>query len=495
MSTKTGRGLGTPAFAEATAGAPKLAERRRRDWGLGIVIVTLLAVGCAKSPARVAPAAPAAPAGPDPAALARVWDQEHVSSPLSPLVDHAEVVRRLDDLRRTAPDLFAIDQIGQSLEGRSINHVRLGRGPFVVLLWSQMHGDEPSATSALFDLFAYVQRHRDEPMVRRLLDALTIHVVPMLNPDGAARFQRRNVQSIDINRDALLLQTPEGQLLKSLRDRLNPAIGFNLHNQSWRTSVGRPPKPASISLLSVAFDEARTMNAGRTLTKQTCAIIRDALEPLAPGQIGRYDDEFEVRAFGDNVTKWGTPVVLVETGPWPAPGNPDPYLVRLNFVAILTALDALASGRVRQADPARYESLPMNESQLFYILVQHASIVNGAGIPPFTGDIGIVANRMVADEGGRKSVRLSLRIDDLGDLRTYGAIETIDATGLVAAPLFAPDAKPGDEVSLPAWTAAQKNAWTLEVGQAGGVMLLSPLGAGRYRVERVIRPAVTLDGR
>jgi len=461
----------------------------------GALLCVLLVSACAKAPARTAPAAPPPPPGPAPADLARVWDAEHVSSPLSALVDHAEVVRRLDEIKKASPDLFAVESIGQSLEGRSINHVTLGRGPFPVLLWSQMHGDEPSATSALFDFFEYVRRHRDDPMVRRLLDALTIHVVPMLNPDGAARFQRRNVQSIDINRDALLLQTPEGQLLKGLRDRLNPEIGFNLHNQSWRTSVGRPPRPASISLLSVAFDEARSMNEGRVLTKRTCAIIRDALEPLAPGQIGRYDDEYEVRAFGDNVTKWGTPVVLIETGPWSVPGNPDSALVRLNFVAILTALDALATGRVNHADPQRYESLPINESQLFYILVKNASIVNGAGVAPFIGDIGIVANRFVAEDGGRKVVRLSLRIDDLGDLRTFGAIETIDATGLVAAPLFAQELKPGQEVTLPAWTAKQKNPWTLEVGQAGGVVLLRPAGEGRYRVERVIMPAVTLEGR
>ena len=60
-------------------------------------------------------------------------------------------------------------------------------------------------------------------------------------------------------------------------------------------------------------------------------MIRDALEPFASGQIGRYDDEFEVRAFGDNLTLWGTPVVLIETGAVPG-GEPDPSLVRLNFV-------------------------------------------------------------------------------------------------------------------------------------------------------------------
>src|SRR4029453_16601221 len=101
----------------------------------------------------------------------------------------------------------------------------VGSGPFRVLLWSQMHGDEPTATAALFDVFDYLSRHRNEPLVQRLLSQLTLHVVPMLNPDGAERFQRRNAQSIDINRDALRLQTPEGRALKALRDRLNPQVG------------------------------------------------------------------------------------------------------------------------------------------------------------------------------------------------------------------------------------------------------------------------------
>ena len=256
-----------------------------------------------------------------PKELTAIWDAEHVSPPLPPLVDHKEVVRRLTDAVSGAPDLFAMEKIGESLEGRAINYVKTGIGPFDVMLWSQMHGDEATATAAIFDLFEYLKRHRQDPAVTRILQRLTLHFVPMLNPDGAERFERRNAQGIDINRDALRLQTPEGKALKALRDRLNPRIGFNLHNQSWRTSVGTPPKPASISLLSVAYDEQRTENAGRKLTKQLCAVIRAALEPLAPGQIGRYDDEFEVRAFGDNITLWGTPVVLIETGPWPAAGS------------------------------------------------------------------------------------------------------------------------------------------------------------------------------
>src|SRR6185503_7863022 len=285
-------------------------------WSIALTVFVTLSTG----QGRVPPVAPQE--------LARIWDAEHVSPPLPPLLDHDEVERRLQAVAAVDPNRFIFERVGASLEGRSINMISAGSGPYRVMLWSQMHGDEPTATAALFDVFDYFQRHRGDPVVERILSSLTLYVIPMLNPDGAERFQRRNAQGIDVNRDALSLQTPEGQILKSLRDRFNPRVGFNLHNQAWSTSVGDPPKPASISLLSVAYDTPRSENAGRKLTKKICAVIRDALEPFASGQIGRYDDEFEVRAFGDNLTLWGTPVVLIEAGPFPS-SEPDAALVRL----------------------------------------------------------------------------------------------------------------------------------------------------------------------
>jgi len=359
-----------------------------------------------------------------------------------------------------------------------------------VLLWSQMHGDEATATAALFDVFDYFHRHRDDPVVQRIQSLLTMYVVPMLNPDGAERFQRRNAQGIDINRDALSLQTPEGQLLKSLRDRLNPRVGFNLHNQGWNTSVGDPPKPASISLLSVAYDKPRSENAGRKLTKKLCAVIRDALEPFAPGQIGRYDDEFEVRAFGDNLTLSGTPVVLIETGPFPS-SEPDRALVRLNFIGILSALDALATGNVEKADPKRYDTLPMNETRGFFILVKGATILTGTGIGTFTADIGISANRRVRTVDGRRQIQMQASIADLGDLRTYTALRTIDGSGLMAAPLWDLSLKEGQEVDLPDWS-RQPSVRLIATGQPGEIVLMRPLGdstrpASRYVIHTILK--------
>jgi hypothetical protein len=416
--------------------------------------------------------------------VARVWEAEHVDYGPPALLDHARLLVRLDAAVSEGAGLYKMEQIGQSEEGRSINHIWFGSGATHVLLWSQMHGDESTATSALLDILHILARHQADAPVQRLLQQLTIHLVPMLNPDGAQRFQRRNAQGIDINRDALLLQAPEGRALKALRDRLQPALGFNLHNQNWRTSAGKS-KPASISLLAVAFDEARTETPGRLLAKRTCAVIRQSVEALAPGQVARYDDEFEVRAFGDNVTKWGTPVVLIETGPYPG-DSADQELIELNVVAILTALDALATGAVQGADAGLYTSLPINDSNLFTIIITHASIVPGTGIAPFTGDIALGSSRVVkpADPKGVRQAVQSLRVEDLGDMRVFSALETVDATGLLA--VVNQGWKEGEAVQVADWKAF-KSERPLAVGASTDIALLRQTGAGAYTVVRIIR--------
>ncbi len=443
----------------------------------GMLLVGLWAMpGCVVASQDVPP--------PSPEALARTWEAERVPLPPPPLVTHALVQTHVARLVRESDGLITSEVLGTSVEGRAIHHLTMGRGSKVVLLWSQMHGDEPTATSALLDLCQWLLTHRKEPLVARLLGNLTLHVVPMLNPDGAERFQRRNAQGIDINRDALHLQTPEGQLLKALRDRIEPLIGFNLHNQNWRTSVGTPPQPAVISLLAVAYDEARSADARRQLTKRTCAVIVEALRPFAEGRLGRYDDAFEVRAFGDNITKWGTGVVLIETGPWPGP-EPDRALVRLNFIALVTALDALASGRVAEADPAVYEQLPENQSDLFHTIVRGGTVITGTGVAPLRADVGLAGTRVVRQEAGRRVLRWQGSIQDLGDLRVFGALETIDATGLFVSPAYTA-ASVGDQVTLPAGSAAA-SAPRIALGAPARLWILrgGPV-AGRYRLERIV---------
>jgi hypothetical protein len=148
-----------------------------------------------------------------PAELVEIWEKEHVTTILPSNVRHKDLQKYLEGLKKIG---LKVDEVGRSYANREIYQIEFGSGPLKVFLWSQMHGDEPTATSALIDMFTVLQTNRDKDWVKKIESALTIRAVPMLNPDGAEFYQRRNLQGIDINRDAQSLQTPEANLLKKL---------------------------------------------------------------------------------------------------------------------------------------------------------------------------------------------------------------------------------------------------------------------------------------
>ncbi len=358
--------------------------------------------------------------------FAREWTEEHVTRIDPSRVRHENLKKYLTDLRGEG---LSVAEVGRSIAGREIFQIQFGRGPMRVFLWSQMHGDEPTATSALIDLFSYLQRHRQSAWVSILEEKLTLRAVPMLNPDGAELFQRRNLQSIDINRDARLLSTPEGRLLKKLRDDWAPHLGFNLHNQSTRTSVGDTGRQATISLLAVPFDQFGNDSAGRILAKRVSAVICEALAPFIYGQIARYEDSFNPRAFGDSISQSGTPVVLIETGGWH--GRSEMDLVKLNFVALAATLRSLTDGSIAQANPAVYDALRYNSTgNIFDLVVRNATLVSrGAKDAPgpltFRGDLGINFER--AGPGGGTLGRD--QVADVGDLSIFSGLENVDGAG------------------------------------------------------------------
>ena len=323
----------------------------------------------------------------------------------------------------TSPGV-SVQAIGRSALGRDIRSVTFGSGPTRVLLWSQMHGDESTATMALADIFRFLSEAGSSPLRERLLRELTIVFVPMLNPDGAELFQRQNAFGIDINRDARRLVTPEARALKGVHDAVQPQFGFNLHDQNARTRAGSRGAPSGIALLPPAYDEDKSYNDVRQRARLIAATLATAFAYEIPGRVAKYDDEYNPRAFGDLMQQWGTSTVLIESGALPR----DPEKQRLrafNFAGILLALDAIATRGYEAADPDAYERLPFNEGGAFDLLVRGGQLVL-PGQPPIQADIAINYDDAVARTGGR--------VRDVGDLADVVAVDTLDARGLFLYP-------------------------------------------------------------
>lgn len=361
--------------------------------------------------------------------LADVWDAQHVSNTLPSNVRHKDLLIYLDGLKKLG---LKVSDVGRSGQGREIFQVEWGKGPTKVFLWSQMHGDEPTATSALIDMFTVLASNKDKGWVKKLESELTIRAVPMLNPDGAEAYQRRSSQGIDINRDARDLATPEARLLKSLRETWSPDIGFNLHNQQALTTVGRTNKQAAISFLVVFGDPEKTLTPGLERNMRIVAAMNRALSQFMPGHIGRYDDEWTPTAFGDNFSAWGTPVILIETGA--LYGKDEMFLVKMNFVALLTAMKVMAEGGYSAFDPSEYRAVPPNSSgRVVHFIFRHGTLIDRAKPNDLViSDIAVVIERRRAEMAQPTTIRRT------GDLSALSGLEEYDASGFYITGRYQP---------------------------------------------------------
>jgi len=358
--------------------------------------------------------------------LFQLHDQCRITGITSRRFTQAQMLEWLAPLR--TQNVFAEQHIGTSAEGRPLIFLTAGSGSTRVMLWSQMHGDESTATMALLDILQFMAMRPNHPVVTTIKSRLTLLVLPMINPDGAERFQRRTAQLIDLNRDALARRTPEARALWKVQEEYQPAFGFNLHDQDPRYTAGVSPRVTAISLLAPAMDPQKTDSPGRVRAKHVASALASVMDLFVEGHVAKYDDTFEPRAFGDNIQKAGTSTILVESGAWP--GDPEKqFLRKLNFVGLLEALYAIATGHYLQSDIQAYDLLPFNAENIYDLIVRNVTFQAGKNVEPLRVDVGI--NFELRLESKSETKTWVGTIADLGDLSTFGAFEERDGSGLV----------------------------------------------------------------
>ncbi|MCI0706686.1 MAG: peptidase M14 [Ignavibacteriae bacterium] len=366
----------------------------------------------------------------DPAALARElfenYDRYKKTEITTRRFTHAELMQWLKQFEEQK--VVESSPAGKSGEGRMIPLLKFGNGQTKALLWSQMHGDEPTATMALVDMLNFFAQEPDHVVTKTIREKLTLLIIPMLNPDGAERFQRRSVHGIDINRDALRLQTSEARILKATQEKYKPEFGFNLHDQDPRYTVGSSKNVTAIALLAPSLDEKKTETPSVKRAKHVAATFAEVLNVFVQGHLARYDDAFEPRAFGDNVQKWGTSTILVESGGW-KDDREKMFLRKLNYVGLLTSLYVIATGAYQEAKLELYERLPFNGKNLYDVIVRRAKVTQ-KNAPEITVDIGINVEEQKDPANG--NIQLVGKIVDIGDLSSYGAFEEIDGSQIPA---------------------------------------------------------------
>ncbi|PKL83812.1 MAG: hypothetical protein CVV24_03170 [Ignavibacteriae bacterium HGW-Ignavibacteriae-3] len=317
---------------------------------------------------------------------------------------------------------FTVQLLGKSVEGRDINVISFGTGKIKVLAWSQMHGDEPTATAALFDLIKFFSADDSFNSTRSsLIENLNFHFIPLLNPDGAELYKRGNSFNIDLNRDAEKLESHESKILWDYAAKIQPEFGFNLHDQNSYYTAGRTDNHATISLLAPPSDHVKSINYTREKSMQVILKIFETLNNFIPDQIARYNDDHEPRSFGDTFVKKGISTILIESGYYKS--DPDKEFVRkLNFISLISAFNSIAERDFEKTDYTKYFSIPENQELLFDLILRNLTL--NYKEEKFKIDIGI--NRKKKWNSVSKEFIYTGTIAELGDLSLNYGIEDYD---------------------------------------------------------------------
>ncbi|MEO8253601.1 MAG: M14 metallopeptidase family protein [Flavobacterium sp.] len=261
--------------------------------------------------------------------------------------------------------------VGTSVQGRPIYKYLIGTGKTKIYLWSQMHGNESTTTKALFDFLNVL--HSGSELAESFLANFTFCCLPMLNPDGATLYTRANANEIDLNRDSQDLTQPESKVLRTVFEEFKPDFCYNLHDQRTIFGVSDTGKPATLSFLAPSYNDEREINESRQKAINLIAGMNAVLQKIIPGQIGRFDDSFNINCIGDTFQYLGVPTILFEAGHFS--GDYDREVTRKYiFMALLSSFSILSENVIDVNRTDDYLNIPQNKVVFYDFIYKNIRI-------------------------------------------------------------------------------------------------------------------------
>lgn len=283
------------------------------------------------------------------------------------------VHEHIQDFLNNLNPIFKVEEIGFSVEQKTIQSITFGKGSKRILMWSQMHGNESTTTKAVLDFINLIQLQLKS--IPNVLEECTFKIIPILNPDGAKAYTRSNANMIDLNRDAQDLSQPESRILRNVYEFFKPHYCFNLHDQRTIFNVGLTNKPATVSFLAPAFDVDRNISSSRKESMLLIAAMNKTLQELIPGQVGRYDDAFNPNCVGDAFQMSDTPTILFEAGHFVNDYDRE-QTRKLIFQALGTAVKSITTDSAKNFSIADYHAIPENNKLFCDVLIKNVGSIS-----------------------------------------------------------------------------------------------------------------------
>lgn len=234
-------------------------------------------------------------------------------------------------------DWLRFSSLGRSARGRPLLAAQLGHpaapstGARVVAL-ARQHGDEPAPTLAALRL---IHRLALEPCPGddALLWRVALAVVPLVNPDGAAAFRRRNGNAADLNRDWERLSQPETRAVDRFVRDWKPQLLLDLHEML--------PEDRSPGYFIQANQHSwRPGAAGERFARAHAAILKRLRAVGCPARV--VSDRHSRTLAHTEFARRGIPALLLESQVYAGGAERDlPRRVRFHVESVLAALQTV----------------------------------------------------------------------------------------------------------------------------------------------------------
>lgn len=121
---------------------------------------------------------------------------------------HEDLTAQLRAVENAHPDICRLYNIGYSNEGRELWFMKISDNvdteedePEFRYI-SAMHGDEPVGMELCLSLITLLaEEYGTDQQITTLVNEIEIWIMPLMNPDGYAKYERYNAQGADLNRD------------------------------------------------------------------------------------------------------------------------------------------------------------------------------------------------------------------------------------------------------------------------------------------------------
>ncbi|MFG6119960.1 M14 family zinc carboxypeptidase [Thalassobacillus sp. B23F22_16] len=131
---------------------------------------------------------------------APVYADSHGTNPGTPInqeysingfISHEELSNKLAQIEKSSQGVVDVEVAGYSNQNREIYTATVGTGDKVLLLQSEIHGNEKTGTAALLNMLQNIGSS-NSPEMKQLREEVTIVAMPMVNPDATELNRRGN---------------------------------------------------------------------------------------------------------------------------------------------------------------------------------------------------------------------------------------------------------------------------------------------------------------